>query len=223
MTSLIVDGKITRGFLGVVIQDLSPELVSAMNVPANQGVVVSNVSPHSPAGRAGLKSGDVILKFNDKLVTSVSDLRNKVASVKPGETVAVQIVRDGKPFELNAKIEEQPKDMVAAARQGNHGEDDDDSSAGTVLGMTLKPLTPELAKRSGTKSSHGVLITGVDPNGPAANAGLVEGAVLLEVNHHPVKTIRDVQEQVKQTPSKKYVLLLVEMGDADRYVAVPNA
>ena len=220
MDSLIANGKVVRGFLGVMIQEVTPELASAMNLPPSHGVLVSDVTADSPAGRAGLKSGDVILAFNNKPMTSVNLLRNEVAGIKPGDTVPLQVLRDGKKLDLSAKIGEQPKDMVAAEQGGNGGGESGQPSSDTVLGMTLQPLNADLAASMGTRARHGLVITDVDPDSPAGRAGLAQGMVLLEVNHTPVRTVHEVQEQVQRTPSKKYVLMLVESGKADRYVAV---
>ena len=221
MKTLIADGKVVRGYLGVSIQEVNPELAAAMNLAADQKVLVAGVGSDTPAAKAGLKQGDVILSFRGEHMPSVNALRYAVANVKPGETVPVEVLRDGKKVTLSVKITEQPKDMVAAAT-GSAGGSSDNEAASSVLGMTLQPLNPELAAQVGTKSDHGVVITDVDASGPAASAGLHQGEVVLEVNHHPVRTVREVQEQVQHTPAKKYVLILVQSGNADRYVAVQN-
>jgi serine protease Do len=221
MKTLIADGKVVRGFLGVSIQEAGPELAAAMSLAPDQKVLVSGVGSETPAAKAGLKQGDVILSFRGKAMPSVNALRYAVANVKPGETVPVEVLRDGKQLSLSVKIAEQPKDMVAAT-SGAPGGPADRGSADAVLGMKLRTLSPELAAQVGAKSDHGVVIADVDSNGPAAAAGLHEGDVLLEVNHHPVRTVREVREEVGRAPAKKYVLMLVQSGHADRYVAGQN-
>ncbi len=222
MKTLIADGKVVRGFLGVSIQAVGPEIAGAMNLTPDQRVLVSGVGPGTPAAQAGLKQGDVILTFRNQPMQSVNALRYAVASVKPGDSVPVEVLRDGKHVQLNVKITEQPKDMVAATSGEGQGDSSAKDAAKSVLGMTLQALNPELAARVGSKSDHGVVVTDLDPNGPAASAGLHEGEVVLEVNHHPVRNVREVREQLARARDKKYVLLLVQAGNADRYVAVRN-
>ncbi len=224
MTSLIATGKVTRGFLGVVIQDITQEIAGALGVKAGEGVLVANVGPNSPAARSGIKQGDVIVTFRGQTVKSVNGLRYAVARVKPGETVPSEVLTEGKRRTVNIKIEEQPADMRTAMGEG--GPDSSENQGGPnapvdqVLGMTLQPLTPEIAERMGYQGLKGILVSDVDPNGPAAAAGVQQGALILEANRRSVKTVAELKEQIKKTPSKQYLLLLVRLGQFDRYVPV---
>jgi len=224
MTSLIATGKVTRGFLGVVIQDITPEIGGTLGVKAGEGVLVANVGPNTPAARAGIKQGDVIVSFRGQPVKSVNALRYSVARVKPGEAVPADVLTDGKRHTVSIKIEEQPTDMRTAMGEG--GPESQNNQGGPavpvdqVLGMTLQMLTPELAERMGYQGLKGILVSDVDPAGPAAAAGIQQGALILEVNRRPARSIADLKEQVQKTPSKKYLLLLVRLGQFDRYLAV---
>jgi serine protease Do len=223
MNSLVANGKVVRGFLGVEIQELTPELASAMNLTPGQGVLVAKVSGDSPASRADVKQGDVIVSFNNQPMKSVNTLRYAVAGVKPGDSVPTEVLRNGKQVALTVKIQEQPKQMVADNDQGTDNGTDSKDPANHVLGMTLKTLDSDLAARLGDKDARGVLITSVDADGAAARAGLQEGVVVLDVDHHPVHTVQDMKDQVSQAKNKKFILLLVRSSNADRYVAVPTA
>ncbi len=224
MTALIATGKVTRGFLGVVIQDITPEIAGALGVKAGEGVLVANVGPNTPATRSGIKQGDVIVSFRGQPVKSVNGLRYAVARVKPGETVPAEVLTDGKRHTVNIKIEEQPSDMRTA--MGESGPESPEGRGGPsapldqVLGMTLQLLTAEIAERMGYQGMKGILVADVDPNGPASAAGIQQGALIMEVNRRPVRSIADLKEQVQKTPSKKYLLLLVRLGQFDRYLAV---
>jgi serine protease Do len=223
MTQLIANGKVTRGFLGVVIQDITPEIAGALGVKANEGALVANVGPNTPAAKAGVKQGDVIVSFRGQPVKSVNALRYSVARVKPGETVAADVLTEGKRHSVSIKIEEQPADMRTAMGEGNPDQPDQNEPAAPVdqvLGMTLQALTPELADRMGYQGMKGILVADVDPNGPAAAAGIQQGALILEVNRRPARSVPDLKDQVQKTPSKKYLLMLVRLGNFDRYLAL---
>ncbi len=223
MTSLIETGKVTRGFLGVVIQDITPEIAGALGVNANEGVLVANVGANTPAGRSGVKQGDVILSINSRNVKSVNQLRYYVASIKPGQTIPAEVLRGGKRMKLSIRIDEQPQDMRAAigeAGQEEQGGPNVPSTADRVLGMSLQSLTPELAEQLGYQGLKGLVISDVDPNGPAASAGLQQGALIMEVNQRPIRSVQDFREQVQKTPKGKYLLVLARLGQFDRFMAV---
>ncbi|HUJ74994.1 MAG TPA: Do family serine endopeptidase, partial [bacterium] len=223
MTQLVQNGKVVRGYLGVVIQNVTPALASALNLEPNHGALVASVAPGSPASQAGLRQGDVITSFQGRPVSSVSALRYAVAAVKPGDTVKTEVLRDGKPALLDVKIKEQPKNMLAAASQGDQQQQGSaqGGSNDEVLGMTLQKLTPDLAASMGYSGRHGVVVTNVDDDSAAASAGLQQGMVILQVNQHAVESVAEVRRLVKEVPSKKYVLLLVSDQDGgDHFVAV---
>jgi serine protease Do len=224
MTSLIDTGKVTRGFLGVVIQELTPELASSLNVQPGEGVLVATVGPKTPAAAAGIKQGDILQSFNGQAVKSVTGLRAAVARAKPGATVAAELLRDGKRVTLSVTLKEQPHDMHASLAPAAPGDEGGSAAPGTesVLGMTLQALTPPLAEQLGYQGKEGVVVTDVEADSPAADAGLQQGAIILAVNRHPVKAPAEVVEQVKQTPAGKATLLLARLGQADRYIALSS-
>jgi serine protease Do len=220
MGSLIQSGKVTRGFLGVVIQDITQDIAGALGVTAGEGVLVANVGANTPAGRSGIKQGDIIVTFNGRAVKTVAGLRSAVASVKPGTSIPAEVLRDGKRTKLNVKIEAQPSDMRSAIGEGGGQAPPSAAPGSVVLGMTLQDLTADLADRLGYSGQTGVAIVEVEPNGAAAGAGVQQGALILSVNRRPVKTAAEVREAVNKAPSGQSVLLLIRMAQVDRFVAV---
>jgi serine protease Do len=217
MTSLIENGKVTRGFLGVVIQDVTQELADALGIKPGSGVLISSVGPDSPAAKAGIKQGDVITSFNNKEVKNSNQLRNTVASIAPGATVPAAILRDGKPMKVNVQVTEQPVDMRTAFQPGPGG-------GGPLpqgfLGMTVEALNPATAKQFGYEGLNGLVVTDVDEDGPAAQAGMRQGALILEANRHAVRNPSDLDQAIKATGSGKSLLLLVRLGDVSRFLVI---
>ncbi len=223
MTSLIETGKVTRGFLGVVIQDVTPELAAAMGLEGNGGVLISNVGKNTPAGRGGIRQGDVVITFNGRKVKNSNQLRNAVAAVKPGTVVPVELNREGKEMRVSVTIDEQPEDMQAAiggmTRPEGPGRERGEAPE-AELGVSLRPLTPEIAAQLGYEGLSGVVVVEVEPDSPAAEANLRPRALIREVNRRPVPDIATFRRAYAGVPSGKHVLLLVQFGDFTRYVAV---
>jgi len=173
------------------------------------------VTPDSAADHAGIKQGDVITAFNGEKVRDGNVLRNHVADSAPGSTVPVEVVRDGKARTFSVKLDEMKPAEAVSTRNGNGGADDK-----AALGISVAPLTPELAARAGLpRNSKGVLVQDVDPNGRAADAGLERGDVIEQVNRQPVQTVEDLRTAVRQS-SDRPVLLLVSREGKSVYVTV---
>jgi serine protease Do len=214
MTSLIENGKVVRGFLGVVIQDVTQDLADAMNVKPGSGVLIANVGPESPAAAAGIQQGDLITTFGGKEVKNSNQLRNTVASIAPGTTVPVKLMREGKPMTVNVQVGEQPVNMRAAFRQ------DEQAAPAGALGMKLEPLNPATAQQFGYTDLNGLLVTEVEPGSPAGEAGMRQGALVLEANRKPMRTPADFERAVQETGGGKSLLLLVRLGDVSRFLVV---
>ena len=223
MTELIDFGRVVRGYLGVEIQEIGPDLAQALGVKKNEGVLISRVGSGSPAGKSGIQRGDVVLRFNDKPVSTPNELRNVVASVKPGKKAPALILRNGKQITLSIDVDEQPGDMRTAIRGAEPGsppapgrpEAGDDT-----LGMHMETLTADRAGRLGYNGLKGVLITDVADEGPAADAGLRQGMLIVEANRTPVANVREFRKLVNATDSGQHLLLLVYMGDSSRYLGI---
>jgi serine protease Do len=184
MESLIKTGKVERGYLGVEVTDLSRALAEQFKVPDVSGALINDVTPNSPAGKAGLKAGDVVRTLDGKRVDSKDALTFMVASSAPGSEVSLGILRDGKPMTVKVTLGTRPEHLAVRAGQA--------PSQGTLRGITVQNLTPNLRGQLGLPSDlHGVVISGLDPSSPAAQEGLQTGDVIMDVDRRPVHNVGD--------------------------------
>jgi len=224
MEQLVKGGKVVRGYLGVSLQDLTPELVDAFKLKAREGALVSDVVPGSPAAKAGVKSGDVLTDFNGKKIIDGRHLKLTVANVAPDTEAPLVVLRDNKSVDLKVKIGEN-----TGKRQRNSGSDDDDKKSsndndtGTLNGVGVGDLDPQVRREFDIPAKvQGAIITDVDPSSAGANAGLQPGDVILEINHHPVRSAEDAVRLTEKTESKK-TLLKVWSQRGTRYVIVDES
>ena len=182
MKQIVAHGAVRRGQLGVSGQDLTPELAQAFNIPANQGAVIAQVSPRSAAARAGLKEGDVVLRLNDRPIRNASSLRNAIGLLEVGEEVRLEILRDGKPLTLTAKVDE----YVPARAQG----EEINSRLAGALFEDIGPNSPLSGKAAG------VLVAKVEAGSPAARAGLRPNDVITAINHQRVASTNGLRQTV---------------------------
>ncbi len=222
-SQLLKDGTVHRGYLGVSIKDLNPEVASRLGLDNQKGVLVAKVHEGSPAAKAGLKDGDVITGLAGKPVTNGRELQSIVLGLPLNQPVSLTVLRDGERKELNVTVAEQPSEFGLSrelARQEPKTESESDELDN--LGIEVAELTPELAKKLGYKEgTQGVVITQVQPDSPAAEAGLHRGMLLVKVDKKRVKDIASVREALAKAPSEKGVLLQVRSPDgATDYVVV---
>jgi serine protease Do len=210
---LIKGGKITRGMLGVVIQDITRELAGQFHLPDTKGALVSQVNKGSPAEQAGLKAGDVIVRLNGREIRDTQQLRNLVAATAPGRSVKIDVVRDGKERTFNVTIGKLTAETAAASKPSGKAADQL-----TRLGLSVQTLTPELAKRLGLQGEKGVLISGVEPGSPASMANLQTGDLIVEANHQPVTNIGELEHALGKSPDQ--VLLLVKRNGESLFVVI---
>lgn len=218
MNSLVNEGRVTRGFLGVVPQDVTPALAKEFKLKDGTGVLLGDVSADSPAEKAGLKSGDIILEFGGKKVKDARHFRLEVAETRPGETVPVKILRDGKVETLEVKVKEMPGSQALAKAEAPEGGD-----KGTLNGVTVADLDRAARQQlKAPESLGGVVVTEVQPDCAAAGVGLRPGDVIQEINHQPV---RNADEAVKMTehPQGKTTLLRVWRNGGSHYVVVDES
>jgi len=208
---LIKTGHVTRGYLGIVIQDLTPELAKSFGLDDHQGILVAEVTEDSPAKRAGLRQGDVIVEFDGKAAEEVGAFRNRVSLEAPGTKEKITVLRDGKRQTLAVTIGKLP-DTVLTASTESHTPD--------KLGLTVQNLTPELADRFGYQGEKGVVVTQVTPGSVAALAGIQPGMLIQEVNRRHVHNVQELKQAVRGSGNKKSVLLLVKDDKYSRYVVL---
>ncbi len=207
-------GKVTRGWLGVGIQDIDKYLAESFGLDSTNGVLVTGVSEGSPAKKAGLEDGDVIISVDDRPTNSVPELRNIIAMISPGTKSTLKIIRDSKEKEIRVTIGEQPRDLASteqeATKKGILGK----------MGLTLQNLTPALAEQFGYEQDQGVLIADVTANSPAARIGIHPGALLEEVNRVRVHNLKELNQVLERTKDKYQILLKVRYGEHSRFIVL---
>lgn len=214
MDQLIKDGKVRRGMLGINIQNITDDTAKALDLKERSGILVSNVRTGSAADKAGVKRGDIITAINGDKIEDSNVLRNKVAGTLPGTEIKLTIVRDGESKELTATLDEFE---ASDSKHGNSGDDGPNGGTspeqGGKLGLSLEPITPQSGKRLGLESGqNGLAVTDVDPSGPAAEAGISRGDVILEINRKPVATLDDVRAALDGPGDKPFLLLITRNG-----------
>jgi serine protease Do len=207
---LVDHGKVIRGHLGVYIQDLSQTLAESFGLADTKGILVAKVVEDSPAEKAGLKQGDVMLTLNGEPVGKVAEFRNRVAMMTPETKVKVGLLRDGKTQTLTVSIGKQDEAINLATGK---------PSTSTKLGLSLQVLTPELRQQLGYENETGVLVTDIEPGSPAAAAGILRGDLILEANRKPVTQPGQIMQALKDDPGKP-LLLLVRHKEGTRYLAI---
>jgi serine protease Do len=212
---LVTNGKVVRGYLGIRIQELTSALAQSMHLDTTEGVLVADVSKGSPAEKAGLKRGDVIVTLNDRPMTDPGQLRNTVAMTAPGTKVQVQILRDNKKREVMVELGELPREQTAARAS-------EEPLAPARLGFNVQNLTPELAQQLGYDGTEGVVVTQIDPRSAAYEAGVRRGMVIREVNHQEVSNTQDFRQAVQKAEQEKQLLMLVESQQATMYITFPT-
>jgi serine protease Do len=206
-------GSVTRGYLGVSIQTLTPSLAQALKLESRQGALVSDVLPKSPAEQAGIERGDVIMTFNGKAVNDSRDLAATVAATPVGEDTEVLVLRDGREKTLSLTVGTLPNDAPMSETSEN------DLSSRSQWGMQLQNLTPEMARAQGLDDGQGVGVAGVQPGSPAAEAGLRPGDILVQINRRAVGSIDDVKAAMAANDSDQ-LLLLVKRQQGNLFVAL---
>ena len=211
------DGVVRRAKLGVTVQGLTPELAESLGAADARGALVSDVEPGGPADRAGVKQGDVVVEVDGKPVADANAMRNQIAGTKPGESVPIVLRRNGRTETVTARLaeRERPADDTRAAAGAGHGE------AG--FGMAVTPLTPQVAAELELpRSATGLVVTGVDPSGLAASAGMQAGDLIKSVNGQTVTSVASLRSALKAHPDRP-ALVLVSRKGADAFVALPRA
>ncbi|MBW1983019.1 MAG: Do family serine endopeptidase, partial [Deltaproteobacteria bacterium] len=203
-------GKVIRGWLGVSIQEVTPELAKSFGLKQAGGALVADVIKDSPAEKSGIKRGDIIVKFGTESIESPHELSRVVAGTKPGKRVKVGLIREGRERTVTVKIGTMPEKLSELS-----------APTATELGISVQTLTPELADQLDLpKDEKGVVITDVTPGGPGDDAGLRRGDVIKEVNRHSIQSVSEYKDALEEAKGKDTVLFLVRRGSQTFYVTV---
>lgn len=217
MTSLRKTGKVIRGWLGVSIQQITPELAKQFGLRESSGALVSEVLPDSPAERAGFRTGDVIVEFDGKPVDGPAVLRNVVAQTEVGKRVKAKVTRDGSSKTIDVKISEQPTEVAQAEVEEVTRQEIDNALAG----IEVKELTPDVMRQLNMiRGTHGVLVTAVAPDSEAAQVGLQPGDVIMDINRQPVHNLGDFRRIASKLSEKENVLLLINRRGRKSFVVI---
>lgn len=209
---LINKGSVRRGQLGVFVQAVTEDIAQSLGLKEARGVIVGSVQRGSAADRAGLKSGDVITAFNGSAVNDANELRNLVAATQPDTDVTLTVLRDGREQQVKVTLGELTANASNGRDEGGGGGGGEQSEGGK-LGIEVTPLTPEVASRFRIPADRqGLVVAGVDPNGPAADAGLQQGDLIEQANRQPVASAEDLRAAI-QNAGERPLLLLVTRGD----------
>ena len=211
LTQLADGGRVVRGWLGVSIQPVTPELAKSLKLSETAGALVSSVTEGSPAAKAGLKPGDVILEFNGERVARADRLPNAVATTAVGREVPLAVVRDGNAMRLTVKVGEQAESREAPPEA---------VKTPAALGLTVEPVTPRLAREMRLRDERGVIVRDVEADSPAAEAGIRAGDVIVEVNRQAIHNAADMRRQIDRQAKGTPVLMLVHRGEGSLFVAV---
>jgi len=215
MNQIKEHGQVTRGYIGIVPQDLTPQLASSFGIKDTKGALVSFVEENSPAANAGLQRGDVIREVNGRSINDQGELRNQIAELEPGNTLSLKVLRNGAEKTLSVKVAARPAEIASSKSAPAP-----DAAASGKLGVAVQDLNPQIAKQLGLSASvTGVVVTQVQPDSPAADAGIKRGDVVQEVNRQPVKSASDFRNAVS-SQSAKSLLLLIQREDKTIYTVV---
>jgi serine protease Do len=214
MDQIVAHGKVIRGYLGVSIQDVDPDMARAFGLNQGGGALVANVSPGGPAEKAGVKRGDIILALNGKDVTDSSDLSLRISEMAPGNVAHLKVFRNRQPQQIDVKLGTLPQNATPGTPAPGAG------GGAALPGVTVQNLTSGLAQQLGLPpGSKGVVVTSVDPTSAAAMAGVQRSDVILQVDHMPVQNVQDYNKALAGKANQP-VLLLISRGGESSYLVI---
>jgi serine protease Do len=213
MDQIVEHGKVTRGYLGVTIQAVDPEMAKAFGLSHGGGALIGDVSPDSPAAKAGIERGDIVLELDGQAVNGPDDLSVRISEMAPDAVAHLKVFRNGQTRDMDVTLGEYPEKGQASQPGGG-------ASATALKGLQVQNLTPDLARQLGVPpSTMGVVVTDIDPSSAAAAAGIQRGDVVQEVNHRPVRNIDQYQQALAGTGNQP-VLLLINRAGVTHFVVV---
>jgi serine protease Do len=207
-------GHVTRGWLGVMIQQVTPDLAENFNLDRPIGALIGQVVPDSPADKAGLKAGDIIISYNGEEVSQMTMLPAMVAITNVGEKAKIVLIRDGKKQTITVEIEklEDEEAVLAGMETGTNKK----------LGLTVQELTSKLAESLGIEEERGLIVTDVDADSAAAEAGIFRGDIILEINREKVATVSQYRKAIQAALGKGNILMLIQREQSTRFVVIES-
>jgi len=215
MRDLIDKGSVSRGWLGVGIQDVTQDLVKAFHLKSTKGCLITGVMQDTPAQKAGLRKGDVIIKINEKHIQNSNHLRNEIANAGAFSEIEMELIRDGKTILINLRLAERPKKI---GQMKMLSQPTPTTEKVKVLGMTVEELNQENAEKLGVKRGVGVVITDVESGSSAEKTGLQPGMIVQEVERQAVSSLNIFKEIISNIDQEKGILLLITTSNGSRYI-----
>jgi serine protease Do len=209
---IVQKGKVVRGFLGLLPQDITPEMAEKFNLKDTKGAAIPDVTPGSAADKAGIKPNDIIIEFDGKPIEKADQFRKLVAMKKPGSEVEITVLRDGKKKTITAKLEERPSNEQLAETAK--------SQTAEKLGITVQNLTDDMAERLGFEGLKGVVVTDVESGSPAAMAGIQPGSLIQEVNRKPVENVKEFKNAIDSAAKEGSVMLRVRYEKSSIFIVL---
>jgi serine protease Do len=205
------EGKVTRGWLGVMIQKVTPELAEQFGLEEPVGALVAQVMEDSPAEKAGIKREDIIIEFDHREIHKMSELPRMVASTPVGKRVEVKVIRKGREKKLEVELGELEEEQVAKAGRFTTEKE---------LGLTVQDLTPEIAQQLGISERSGVLVSAVKVGSPAHEAGIRRGDIIKEIGRQPIEDLRGYSKQMARMKGKQDILMLIQREENTFFVVM---
>ncbi len=208
---LINSGEVNRGYLGVVIQELTPELADTFDLENQHGALIAQVAEGSPADQAGLRTGDLIIAYQGEAIENVSEFRNRVALTAPGSRVQMTLLRNGEQQRISVKLGGEEASQWQAEASAYRAE---------ALGLSVQAITPDLAQQFAIQDQGGVLVSEVERGSIAAMVGIRPGMVIHQINKQTVTNVAEFKQRYEQSRNGKRVLLLISDRGVSRYVVL---
>ncbi len=213
---LIKHGKVTRPWVGIGIQDLTPELKKHFKVSEKEGVIINQIYENSPAEKAGLKIGDIIQEIDGKKVSDAQSVVKEILKKRVGQKIKLGVVREGKFTEIDVVTKELPSKLAGLKEET----EDSEEEKKPFLGLEVEELTPEFTRRYGMEYEEGVIIVGVESGSPVEEVGLRKGDIIKEINHRRIKNLEDYNRAISRSDIKEGVLLLVKRENQTFFVNI---